>query len=101
MSVSNHFVRTLPVPARPNKQYYASVEKYTCRHQSVRRGGRKHNLLKNVMFDSQEYCQDRPQGLKRKKNNIQKLGLDAAQCNGIAACAYYLKNILTVWYLSN
>ena len=53
------------------------------------------------MFDSQEYCQDRPQGLKRKKNNIQKLGLDAAQCNGIAACAYYLKNILTVWYLPN
>ena len=49
------------------------------------------------MFDSQEYRQDRPQGLKKKKK-IKKLGLVAAQRNGIAACAYSLENILTVWY---
>ena len=53
------------------------------------------------MFISQEYRQDRPQGLKNKKINIQKIGLVAAQCNGIAACAYSLKKILTVWYSCN
>ena len=47
------------------------------------------------MFNSPEYRQDRPQGLKKKKMNIQNLGLVAAQCNGIAACAYCLK-IFTV-----
>ena len=40
------------------------------------------------MFDSQEYRQDRSQGLKKKKETFKKLGLVAAQCNGIAACAY-------------
>ena len=45
------------------------------------------------MFDSQEYRQDRPQGLKKK--TCQNLGLVAGQCNSIAACAYSLKNILT------
>ena len=28
------------------------------------------------MFDSQEYCQDRPQGLKKKKINTQKIRPD-------------------------
>ena len=41
-----------------------------------------------VMFDSQEYRQDRPQGLQKTSKN---LGMVAAQCNGIAACAYSLK----------
>lgn len=49
---------------------------------------------KIVVFDSQEYRQDRPQGLKKKKETFKNLGLVAAQCNGIAACAYSLKNIL-------
>ena len=40
------------------------------------------------MFDSQEYRQDRPQELKKKKKNFKNLGLAAAQCSGIAACAY-------------
>ena len=53
------------------------------------------------MFDSQEYRQDRLQGLKKKKMNIKKLDLVAAQCNGIATCAYSLKNILIVWCLCN
>ena len=39
------------------------------------------------MFDSQEYRQDRPQGVKKKKQTFTKLSLVAAQCNGIAACA--------------
>ena len=52
------------------------------------------------MIGSQEYRQDRPQGLKKKKT-FKNLGLVAAQCNGIAACAYSLKHILTVWYLRN
>ena len=43
------------------------------------------------MFDSQESRQDRPQGLKKKKT-FKKIGLVAAHCNGIAACAYPLKN---------
>ena len=52
------------------------------------------------MFDSQEYRQDRPQGLKKKKKTFKNLGLIAAQCNGIAACAYSLK-IFTVQYIHN
>ena len=49
------------------------------------------------MFHSQECRQDRPQGLKKKKKTFKKLGLVAAQRNGIAACAYSLK-ICTVQY---
>ena len=56
------------------------------------------------MFDSQEYRQDRPQGLKKKKKTFKNLGLIAAQCNGIAACAYSLKilqygTVLTQLYM--
>ena len=45
------------------------------------------------MFDSQEYRQDRP-----KKKKFKSLGLVAAQCNAIAACAYLKKKtyLLTV-----
>ena len=46
------------------------------------------------MFDSQEHRQDRPQGLKKKKETFKNQGLVAAQCNGIAACAYSLKKYL-------
>ena len=56
------------------------------------------------MFDSQEYPQDRPQDLKKEKTQTFKnLGLVAAQCNGIAACTYSLKNtysmVLTQLYM--
>ena len=44
------------------------------------------------MFDSQEYPQDRPQGVKKK--TFKNLGLVAAQCNDIAACAHSLKTYL-------
>ena len=44
------------------------------------------------MFNSQESRVNRPQGLKKEKEGTFKnLGLVAAQCNGIAACAYSLK----------
>ena len=43
------------------------------------------------MFDSQEYRQDGPQGLKKKKETFKNLELVATQCNGIAAWAYSLK----------
>ena len=46
----------------------------TSRHQSAREEtGENKKSLKIVMFDSQEYRQDRPQGLKKKKINIQKI----------------------------
>ena len=49
-------------------------------------------MFKIVMFDSQESKVNRLQGLKREKEGTFKnLGLVAAQCNGIAACAYSLK----------
>ena len=53
------------------------------------------------MFNFQEYRQDRPQGLKKKKQRFKNLGLVAAQCNDITAGAYSLKNRLTVWCLRN
>ena len=55
------------------------------------------------MFNSQAYRQDRPQGLKKKekKHSSIYLGLVSAQCNGIAACACSLKNIVTIWHLRN
>ena len=44
------------------------------------------------MFDSQESRVNRSQDLKKEKEGTFKnLGLVAAQCNGIAACAYSLK----------
>ena len=49
------------------------------------------HTLKIVMVDSQEYLQDTPQGLEKKKKTSKNFGLVAAQCNGIAACAYSLK----------
>ena len=49
-----------------------------------------------VMFDSQESRVNMSQGLNIEKEGIFKnLGLVAAQCNGIAVCAYSLK-IFTV-----
>ena len=52
--------------------------------------------FKIVMFDSQEPRVNRSQGLKTEKGGTFKnLGLVAAQCNGIAICAYSLK-IFTV-----
>ena len=74
----------------------------TSRHQSAREEtGENKKSLKIAMFDFQEYRQDRPQGLKKKKMNIQNLGLVAAQCNGIAAWDYF-KNIYstTLLYLT-
>ena len=61
-----------------------------------RRREKTNKKSKIVMFDFQEYRQDRPQGLKEKKT-FKNLGLVAAQCNVIVACAYSLK-LLTVWY---
>ena len=64
----------------------------TSQHRSAREEtGENKKSLKIVMFHSQECCQDRPQGLKEKKQTFKNLGLVAAQCNGIAACAYSLK----------
>ena len=54
--------------------------------------------FETVMFDSQEPRVNRSQGLKKEKEGTFKnLGLVAAQCNGITACAYSLK-IFTVLY---
>ena len=51
------------------------------------------------MFDSQASVVNRSQVLERKKKGKFKiLGLVAAQCNGIAACAYSLK-VFTVQYV--
>ena len=48
--------------------------------------------LKIVIFDSQVALVNRSQCLgKKKKEHSRKLGLVAAQRNGIAACAYSLK----------
>ena len=48
--------------------------------------------FKIVMLDSQESRVNRSQGLRKEKEGIFKnLGLVAAQCNGITACAYSLK----------
>ena len=55
------------------------------------------------MFDFQEPRVNRSQGLKIEKEGIFKnLGLAAAQCNGIAACAYSLKifTVHTLLYLT-
>ena len=50
-------------------------------------------IVQNFMFNSQESRVNRSQGLKKEKEGTFKnLGLVAAQCNGIAACAYSLKN---------
>ena len=38
---------------------------------------------------------------KEKEGTFKNLGPVTAQYNGIAACAYSLKNIFTVWYLRN
>ena len=55
--------------------------------------------FKIVMFDSQESRVNRSQGLtKEKEGTFKTLGLVAAQCNGIAACAYFWK-IFTVLYI--
>ena len=57
------------------------------------------------MFDSQDYRVSRSQDLKKEKEGTFKnLGLVAAQCNGIAACAYSLKYLqydtyVTVLYM--
>ena len=51
------------------------------------------------MFDSQESRVNRSQDLKKEKEGTFKnLGLVAAQCNDIAACAYSLKKF-TVQYI--
>ena len=48
--------------------------------------------FKFSMFDSQESRVNRSQGLKKEKEGtLKNLGLVAAQCNGIAVCAYSLK----------
>ena len=76
----------------------------TSRHQSAREETRENKKsLKIVMFDSQASRQHRPQGLKKEKEGTFKnLGLVAAQCNGIAACAYSLKisTVHTLLYLT-
>ena len=72
----------------------------TSRHQSARREGRKQKLLKLVIFESQESHQDRPQGLNKTTYwTFKNLGRAAAQCNGIAACAYPLikKHTYSTW----
>ena len=59
--------------------------------------------IKIVMFDSQEPRVNRSQGLKKEKEGTFKnLGLVAAQCNGIAACAHSLKifTVHTLLYLT-
>ena len=44
------------------------------------------------MFDSQVSLESKRHRVwKRKKGTFKNLGLVAAQCNGIAACAYSLK----------
>ena len=52
------------------------------------------------MFDSQVYLVNRSQGSEKKKieGTFKNVGLVAAQCNDIAACAYSLK-IFTVLYI--
>ena len=59
--------------------------------------GRKQKISKIIMFDSQEYRQDRPQGLK-KKTNIQEFrpGCSAMQLH--CGLRLLFKKILTVRY---
>ena len=65
----------------------------TSRHQSAREETEENKKsLKIVIFDSQVALVNRSQGLGiKKKEHSRKLGLVAAQRNGIAACAYSLK----------
>ena len=69
----------------------------TSRHQSAREETKENKkILKSVIFDSQVSLVNKSQGPKKKKEGIFKnLGLVAAQCSGIAACAYSSK-IFTV-----
>ena len=62
----------------------------TSQHQSARVDVKENKKsLKNVIFDSQESCQDMPQCLKNTNiEHSKNLGLDAMQCKDIAACAY-------------
>ena len=75
----------------------------TSRHQSARRDRRKQKSFNIVMFDSQESRVNKSQGLeKEREETFKKLGLVAAQCNGIAACAYSLEifTVHTLLYLT-
>ena len=59
--------------------------------------------LRIVMVNSQKSSVNRSQNLKKEKEGTFKnLALVAAQCNGIAACAYSLKafTVHTLLYLS-
>ena len=47
MSVLNHFVCTLPAPALPNKQYYASVEKLLVDARVLEKTEEKQKMIKN------------------------------------------------------
>ena len=65
-------------------------------HHVARGGGRKQKKI-IVIFESQKSHQNRSQALKKTTYWTSKnAGHVAAQCNGIAACAYSLKNKLTV-----
>ena len=65
----------------------------TSRHQSASEETEDNKKSsKIVMFDSQESRVNRSHGLKEEKEGTFKnSGLVAAQCNGIAACAYLKK----------
>ena len=47
---------------------FSSTLVSTSRHQSARGDGRRQKILKNLMFGSQESCQDRPQAGFEKDN---------------------------------
>ena len=75
----------------------------TSRHQCARRDGRQQKMFKIVMFDSEKSRVNSSQSSKKeKKGTFKTLGLVAAQCNGIAACAYSLKifTVHTLVYLT-
>ena len=49
------------------------------------------------MFDSQEYRQERLQGLKKKKRTFKELSLVAAQCNGILFFKKYTYSMVLMY----
>ena len=86
------------------------VRTTTSRHKCARRDERKQKNVQNwyvclILKILESIAVNRSQGLKKEKTGAFKnLGFVAAQCNGIAACAYPLKIFiahtllyLTVW----
>ena len=89
----NMFSTTRNTPHRGLVNYIVDTRVLEGRRKKQRK------LLKCVKFDSQYIVKTyKPQGLEKKeRKKIKNLGLIAAQCNGIAACAYFIKHIYSTY----